>query len=135
MRKAFQIVFIDIYIDIFAFYFSLQVKNISGQVHGGQGKKRRLVMKFARRLLQLKKDTTPMQLKVLEPPSEYLEEDVSSKDDKRVPPDALYMLQSIRVFGHFEKPIFLKLCKHTEIINLPAGSYLFKIGNVSVIFH
>lgn len=135
MRKAFQIVFIDIYIDIFAFYFSFQVKNISGQVHGGQGKKRRLVMKFARRLLQLKKDTTPMQLKVLEPPSEYLEEDVSSKDDKRVPPDALYMLQSIRVFGHFEKPIFLKLCKHTEIINLPAGSYLFKIGNVSVIFH
>lgn len=104
------------------------MKNISGQVHGGQGKKRRLVMKFARRLLQLKKDTAPMQLTVLEPPNEYLEEDESSKDDKRVPPDALYMLQSIRVFGHFEKPIFLKLCKHTEIINLPAGSYLFKIG-------
>ncbi|KAJ1520543.1 hypothetical protein ONE63_003662 [Megalurothrips usitatus] len=106
-----------------------KVKNISGQVPGGQGRKRRLVMKFARRLLQLKKDTTPMQLKVLEPPNEYLEEDVTSKDDKRVPPDALYMLQSIRVFGHFEKPIFLKLCKHTEIINLPAGSYLFKIGD------
>lgn len=104
------------------------MKNISGQVHGGQGKKRRLVMKFARRILQLKKDTTPMQLKVLEPPNEYLEEDISSSDDKRVPPDALYMLQSIRVFGHFEKPVFLKLCKHTEIINLPAGSYLFKIG-------
>ncbi|XP_034233651.1 neuropathy target esterase sws isoform X1 [Thrips palmi] len=106
-----------------------KVKNISGQVHGGQGKKRRLVMKFARRILQLKKDTTPMQLKVLEPPNEYLEEDISSTDDKRVPPDALYMLQSIRVFGHFEKPVFLKLCKHTEIINLPAGSYLFKIGD------
>ncbi|XP_026288620.1 neuropathy target esterase sws isoform X3 [Frankliniella occidentalis] len=106
-----------------------KVKNISGQVHGGQGKKRRLVMKFARRLLQLKKDTTPMQLKVLEPPNEYLEEDASRADDKRVPPDALYMLQSIRVFGHFEKPVFLKLCKHTEIINLPAGSYLFKIGD------
>ncbi|XP_066994336.1 neuropathy target esterase sws isoform X2 [Anabrus simplex] len=106
-----------------------KVKSISGQVHGGQGKKRRLVMRFARKLLQLKKDTTPMQLKVLEPPAEYLEEDVTSKDDQRVPPDALYMLQSIRIFGHFEKPIFLKLCKHTEIINLPAGSYLFKIGD------
>ncbi|CAG2063063.1 unnamed protein product [Timema podura] len=72
-----------------------KVKSISGQVHGGQGKKRRMVMKFARRLLQLKKDTTPMQLKVLEPPAEYLQEDISS-DDQRVPPDALYMLQSIR---------------------------------------
>lgn len=39
------------------------------------------------------------------------------------------MLQSIRVFGHFEKPVFLKLCKHTEIMNLPAGSTLFKIGD------
>nr|CAD7438438.1 unnamed protein product [Timema bartmani] len=105
-----------------------KVKSISGQVHGGQGKKRRMVMKFARRLLQLKKDTTPMQLKVLEPPAEYLQEDISS-DDQRVPPDALYMLQSIRVFGHFEKPIFLKLCKHTEILNIPAGSYLFRVGD------
>lgn len=33
-----------------------------------------------------------------------------------------------RVFGHFEKPIFLKLCKHTDILNLPAGAYLFKVG-------
>lgn len=49
-------------------------------------------------------------------------------NDERMPPDALYMLQSIRVFGHFEKPVFLKLCKHTEILNLPAGSFLFKIG-------
>lgn len=50
-------------------------------------------------------------------------------NDERMPPDALYMLQSIRVFGHFEKPVFLKLCKHTEIINLAAGNYLFKIGD------
>lgn len=106
-----------------------KVKSISGQVHGAQGKKRKMVMRFARRLLQLKKDSTPVQLKVLEPPAEYLEEDSTSKDERRVPPDALYMLQSIRVFGHFEKPVFLKLCRHTEIINLPAGSYLFKIGD------
>ncbi|XP_015433697.1 PREDICTED: neuropathy target esterase sws [Dufourea novaeangliae] len=84
-------------------------------------------MRFARRLLQLKKDSAPQQLKVLEPPAEYLEEDLGPGD--RVPPDALYMLQSIRVFGHFEKPVFLKLCKHTEIMNLPAGSTLFKIGD------
>ncbi|XP_015605811.1 neuropathy target esterase sws isoform X1 [Cephus cinctus] len=105
-----------------------KVKSISGQVHPtGQGKKRRAVMRFARRLLQLKKDTVPQQLKVLEPPAEYLEEDLGPGE--RVPPDALYMLQSIRVFGHFEKPVFLKLCKHTEIMNLAAGSSLFKIGD------
>ncbi|XP_011698482.1 PREDICTED: neuropathy target esterase sws isoform X2 [Wasmannia auropunctata] len=105
-----------------------KVKSIGGQVHAtGQGKKRRAVMRFARRLLQLKKDTVPQQLKVLEPPAEYLEEDLGPGE--RVPPDALYMLQSIRVFGHFEKPVFLKLCKYTEIMNLPAGSTLFKIGD------
>ncbi|XP_076755923.1 patatin like phospholipase domain containing sws isoform X2 [Xylocopa sonorina] len=105
-----------------------KVKSISGQVHAtGQGKKRKAVMRFARRLLQLKKETAPQQLKVLEPPAEYLEEDLGPGE--KVPPDALYMLQSIRVFGHFEKPVFLKLCKHTEIMNLPAGCTLFKIGD------
>ncbi|KAI4459957.1 hypothetical protein MML48_6g00010887 [Holotrichia oblita] len=64
---------------------------------------------------------------VLEPPAEYMQEDVLNDD--KLPPDALYMLHSIRVFGHFEKPIFLRLCKHTEIVNLTAGSFLFKIDN------
>ncbi|KAJ8941151.1 hypothetical protein NQ318_004271 [Aromia moschata] len=106
-----------------------KVKNISGQVrNSGQGKKRKMVMKFARRLLQLKKETDQEQLKVLEPPAEYLQEEMLNDD--RMPPDALYMLQSIRVFGHFEKPVFLKLCKHTEIINLHAGAYLFRIGDL-----
>jgi hypothetical protein len=38
---------------------------------------------------------------VLEPPAEYLEEDITSKDDQRVPPDALYMLQSIRYYTKY----------------------------------
>ncbi|XP_015840327.1 neuropathy target esterase sws isoform X2 [Tribolium castaneum] len=105
-----------------------KVKNISGQVrNSGQGRKRKMVMKFARRILQLKKENDTEQLKVLEPPVEYLQEEMLSDD--RMPPDALYMLQSIRVFGHFEKPIFLKLCKHTEVINVDAGQHLFKIGD------
>lgn len=62
----------------------------------------------------------------MEPPVEYLQEKMLNDD--RMPPDALYMLQSIRVFGHFEKPVFLKLCKHTEIINVECGAYLFEIG-------
>lgn len=42
-----------------------KVKNISGQVRSGQGKKRKMVMKFARRILQLKKDNEQEQLKVI----------------------------------------------------------------------
>lgn len=42
-----------------------KVKNISGQVRtSGQGKKRKMVMKLARKILQLKKDTDQEQLKV-----------------------------------------------------------------------
>ncbi|XP_053677884.1 neuropathy target esterase sws [Anopheles nili] len=103
-----------------------KVRSISGQAYGGQGRKRKAVMRFAKRLL-LRKDVTPTQLLVIEPPAEYLE--VATDGNDRVPPDALYMLQSIRIFGHFEKPVFLKLCKHTEIINLIAGESLIKVGD------
>ncbi|XP_073832762.1 patatin like phospholipase domain containing sws isoform X1 [Musca autumnalis] len=102
-----------------------KVKNVSGQVYGGQGRKRRAVMRFAKRLLQLRRENIPLQMKTVEPPAEYLEETMEGSD--RVPPDALYMLQSIRIFGHFEKPIFLKLCKHTETLTLDPGDFLFKI--------
>ena len=34
-----------------------------------------------------------------------------------------------RVFGHFEKPLFLELCKHMESMMVPAGGSLFKIGD------
>lgn len=106
-----------------------KVKNLSGQAYNGQGRKRRAVMKFARKILQLKNDNTPLQYKSNEPPAEYLEETVEGKE--KVPPDVLYMLQNIRVFGHFEKPVFLKLCKNTEIINLEPNQILFTIGNSS----
>ncbi|CAB3221639.1 unnamed protein product [Arctia plantaginis] len=113
--------------DKMLFYGRRMLRKVKSISNSGQGKKRRAVMRFARKLLQLKKEAAPEQLKVLEPPAEYLEEDLTSDD--RVPPDALYMLHSIRVFGHFEKPVFLMLCKHTEILNLPAGSFLFKVGD------
>ncbi|XP_034841249.1 neuropathy target esterase sws isoform X10 [Maniola hyperantus] len=113
--------------DKMLFYGRRMLRKVKSISNSGQGRKRRAVMRFARKLLQLKKESAPEQLKVLEPPAEYLEEDLTSDD--RVPPDALYMLHSIRVFGHFEKPVFLMLCKHTEICNLPAGSFLFKVGD------
>lgn len=104
-----------------------KVKTIS--VTGEKGKKRRAVMKFARKLLQLQKDNLQPELQVTEPPAEYFEEIVDRREKDKVPPDALYMLQSIRIFGQFEKPVFLKICKHTEIINLKAGEHLIKIGD------
>ncbi|KAH9638381.1 hypothetical protein HF086_004183 [Spodoptera exigua] len=110
--------------DKMLFYGRRMLRKVKSISNSGQGRKRRAVMRFARKLLQLKKETAPEQLK---PPAEYLEEDLTSDD--RVPPDALYMLHSIRVFGHFEKPVFLMLCKHTEILNLPAGTFLFKVGD------
>ncbi|CAK1548092.1 unnamed protein product [Leptosia nina] len=113
--------------DKMLFYGRRMLRKVKSISNSGQGRKRRAVMRFARKLLQLKKESAPEQLKVLEPPAEYLEEDLTNDD--RVPPDALYMLHSIRVFGHFEKPVFLMLCKHTEILNLPAGSFLFKVGD------
>lgn len=103
-----------------------KMKNVSGQMYSsGKGYKRRAVMRFARRILQLQRENRPLEMKTVEPPAEYLEETIEGSD--RVPPDALYMLQSIRIFGHFEKPIFLKLCKHTQLLQLMAGDYLFKI--------
>ena len=102
-----------------------KMKTVSGQVYGGQGRKRRAVVKFAKKFLHLKRENIQLEMKTVEPPPEYLQE---AKDgDNRVPPDALYMLQSIRIFGHFEKPVFLQLCKSTEILNLEAGDCLFKI--------
>lgn len=108
-----------------------KVKSLSGQAYGGQGRKRRAVVRFAKRILQLKRESIPMQMKTVEPPAEYLEESAELTD--KVPPDALYMLQGIRIFGHFEKPIFLKLCKHTEIITLQANQNLFKAGKFSFV--
>lgn len=35
-----------------------------------------------------------------------------------------------RVFGHFEKPLFLELCKYMESRFVPAGTYLFKVGEI-----
>lgn len=102
-----------------------KVQSISAQ-HGG-GRKRKVLAKLAKNIPFLRKDNAPMQLKAVEPPAEFLEEAAEGRD--RVPPDAFYMLQSIRIFGHFEKPVFLKICKHTEIINLLAGESLIKISD------
>lgn len=106
-----------------------KVKMISGQVRGPPGRKRKLVMKLARRLLPRRDHMPQSQLKNVEPPVEYLQEDISESIDQRLPPEVVYMLQNMRMFGCFEKPLFLELIKHIETVDLRCNQHLFMIGN------
>ena len=42
-----------------------------------------------------------------------------------------FVLQNMRVFGHFEHPIFLELVKQIEYMSVPANQYLFKVASLS----
>ncbi|XP_046440138.1 neuropathy target esterase sws-like isoform X1 [Daphnia pulex] len=106
-----------------------KVKMISGQVRGPPGRKRKLVMKLARRLLPRRDHMPQSQLKNVEPPVEYLQEDISESIDQRLPPEVVYMLQNMRMFGCFEKPLFLELIKHIETVDLRCNQHLFMIGD------
>ncbi|KAL4238128.1 Neuropathy target esterase [Mactra antiquata] len=88
-----------------------------------------LAKKFSK-ILHLKKEQSQPKLQMKGPPKSFFEADkVELDEDHRIPSEVLYMLRSVRVFGHFEKPLFLELCKHMEAKFVPAGSYLFKIGD------
>lgn len=91
-------------------------------------KNRQMVLRFAKRLLRLKRDQPPT-LQVKEPSQAFLEEDYTEQMEKRLPPDVLYMLRSIRVFGSFEKPMFMELWKHIETLVVPRGTMLFQLGD------
>lgn len=108
-------------------------KNTVGSLPQGRGKmkNKQLVLKLAKKLLQMRRQSAQPQLRHKEPPQSFLETDSSEieESDHRLPPEVLYMLRSTRVFGHFEKPLFLELVKHMETKNLSQGSYLFKPGD------
>lgn len=91
-------------------------------------KNRQMVLRFAKRLLRLKRDQPPT-LQVKEPSQAFLEEDYTEQMEKRLPPDVIYMLRSIRVFGFFEKPLFMELWKHIETLFVPRGTMLFSLGD------
>ncbi|CAH1787526.1 unnamed protein product, partial [Owenia fusiformis] len=91
--------------------------------------KRKKLVSFAKKLLR--KESSP-QLVYKEPPPAFLEADWPEfhESDYRLPLEVLYMLKSVRVFGHFERPLFLELCKHMDSKFIHAGSFLFKVGDV-----
>ncbi|RWS22903.1 Neuropathy target esterase-like protein, partial [Leptotrombidium deliense] len=115
------------------FYGRKMLRKVRSSLQGSgrtvRVKKRQLVMKFAKKLLRLKKEQ-PMQLQVKEPSQAFLEEDITHLElDGRLPAEVIYMLRNIRVFGFFDRPLFLELCKKIEFINVPKGKLLFCIGD------
>ena len=60
-------------------------------------------------------------------PLEYLEEDMEHGNEI-LPQQLKYVLQNMRVFGHFEQPIFLEIVKQIEYMSVPANQYLFQVG-------
>jgi len=105
-----------------------RIKTAGSLIRGGQGRKRKMIAKFAKRLLGQEMSPETLQASKLPLPLEYLEED-TELGNEILPEQLKYVLQNMRVFGHFEQPIFLEIVKQIEYMSVPANQYLFQVGD------
>uniref|UniRef100_A0A6Q2YIH3 lysophospholipase n=1 Tax=Esox lucius TaxID=8010 RepID=A0A6Q2YIH3_ESOLU len=91
-------------------------------------KKKQKMLNIAKKILRFKKEVPTLVAK--EPPPSLLEADLTEFDvaNSHLPSEVLYMLKNVRVLGHFEKPLFLELCKHMVFLQFQQGEYVFRPG-------
>ncbi|NWX54578.1 PLPL6 esterase, partial [Promerops cafer] len=93
-----------------------------------RSRKKLKVLSIAKNFLRIQKEPPTLQLK--EPPPSVLEADLTEFDvaSSHLPSEVLYMLKNVRVLGHFEKPLFLELCKHMVFQQCQQGEDVFRPG-------